>query len=235
MIRFILIPFVILMITFQSCSTTSPNVHTIVTNDCWNKYRLVKPGDFKPKLRRTCDKQVVLPAYQMPGSVEVMARFEGDAKAKITVDYLYEIKNPMVFVSQAKFILQSGLDDEDDYSVPNNQLELAENTITDKLLKDIIRDSLSNISIMEFDESKFESILQIASNKMCISRGVSLSAISLKIEYGKQTEEAIDALSAKGMYESADEKELGDAIIKAKAGKPEINIQVVSPETKKDE
>ena len=221
--------FLALVALAAACSTVPPNLHTIVTRDCWNHYTLVKPGDPKPRLNYTCEKQIVLPAYQMPGQVEIAGRFKGDAKATLIVDYLYEITDPLLFVSQAKFLLQSGLDDADDYNTENKALELAENTITDKLVKDIVRDSLAKISIMDFDESAFENVLQTVSDKLSRTRGVTISAISLKIDYGPQTEQAKDAISAKGMYEAANAAELGEKIIAAQASKPEITITVEAP------
>jgi len=82
--RFSLSRFPILLLALialaAGCSKVPPNLHTIITRDCWNHYSLVKPGDLAPKLVAYCEKQIVLPAYQMPGQVEIVGRFKGDCK-----------------------------------------------------------------------------------------------------------------------------------------------------------
>ena len=100
---------VIILFGVQSCATVSPNMHLVYTNDCWNHINVVKAGNIKPTLTKTCDKMIALPAYQMPGSVEVKTRFKNDVKGNISIDYLYEIENPLLYVAEAKFLLQSNI------------------------------------------------------------------------------------------------------------------------------
>lgn len=199
-------------------------MHVVYTNDCWNHIKVVKSGDIKPKLPYTCDKMIALPAYQMSGSVKVKTRFNSDAKGVINIDYLYEITDPIKFVGNAKFLLQSDLQ-EDDYNKDNQAIELAENTITDKIIKDIVRSITEKMDANNFNETEFESNLETAVNKIASNRGTSLSAFSIRVSFGKQTEGAIDAISANGLYKANNMEEVGKQIMIANAGKPQIVIQ----------
>ena len=215
---------VFLVLVVSSCTRVSPNMHLVYTNDCWNHVKVVKSGDIKPKLPYACDKMIALPAYQMPGSVEVKTRFNNDVKGIIYIDYLYEITDPINFVGNAKFLLQSDLQ-EDDYNKDNQAIELAENTITDKIIKDIVRSITEKTDATNFNETEFESNLETSVNKVAANRGTSLSAFSIRIAFGKQTEGAIDAISANGLYKANNMEEVGKAIMIANAGKPQIVIQ----------
>jgi len=217
----------------QSCATVSPNMHLVYTNDCWNHVNVVKAGSIKPTLTKTCDKMIALPAYQMPGGVSVKTRFKNDVKGTITIDYLYEIDNPLLFVGEAKFLLQSNIQ-EDDYNKENQALELAENTITDKIVKDIVRGMTENMDAANFNETLFESELEKAVNKMSKDRGTTMSAFSVKVDFGNQTEEAIDAVSAYGLYKANGMEKVGEEIMKANAGKSQIIIQEAQKEEIKE-
>lgn len=76
-----------------------------------------------------------------------------------------------------------------------------------------------------FNESEFEANLEKEVNRLARDRGTVLSAFSIKVDFGKQTEEAIDAASAYGLYKANDMEDVGKEIMKANAGKPEIIIQ----------
>lgn len=208
----------------QSCGTVSPNMYILYTNDCWNHTTLAKSGDVMPQLETGCNKIVALPSYQMPGSVIVKTRFKNDVKGQISIDYLYQITDPLIFVTNAKFILQSNAQ-ADDYNKENTALELAENTITDKIIKDIVRSITENMDAANFNESEFEANLEKEVNRLARDRGTVLSAFSIKVDFGKQTEEAIDAASAYGLYKANGMEKVGEEIMKANAGKPEIIIQ----------
>lgn len=230
--HFLFILGLIAIISLQSCASVSPNMHLVYTNDCWNHINVVKAGNIKPKLYTACDKMIALPAYQMPGNVVVKTRFKNDVKGVISIDYLYEITDAIVFVKSAKFLLQSNIQ-EDDYNKDNAALELAENTITDKVIKDIVRTITENMDATNFNESEFEANLEKAVNAAAKERGTLLSAFSTKIDFGGQTEEAIDAASAYGLYKANGMEKVGEEIMKANAGKPQIIIQ--EPAEKKEE
>lgn len=230
---FLAILVIAVCILAQSCATVSPNMHVVYTNDCWNHIATAKSGDVKPKLYTPCDKMIVLPAYQMPASVVVKTRFKNDVKGTIIIDYLYQIDSAVLFVRNAKFLLQADIQ-EDDYNKENQALELAENTITDKLVKDIVRTMTENMDATNFNESLFEDSLEYDVNIIGKSRGTSMSAFSIKIDFGDQTEEAIDAVSAHSLYKSNDMQEIGGEIMKARAGKSQIIIQQSPAETIKE-
>lgn len=216
------ISFVLILIT--SCTRVSPNMHLVYTNDCWNHINVVKAGSVKPKLPYACDKMIALPAYQMPGNVVVKTRFKNDVKGIISIDYLYEIVDPISFVKNAKFLLQADLQ-EDNYNKDNESIELAENTITDKIIKDIVRGLTENMDATNFNETEFETKLEKVVNDVAKSRGTILSAFSTKIDFGTQTEEAIDAISAYSLYKANGMEEVGGKIMVANSGKPQITIQ----------
>lgn len=186
-----------------------------------------------PQLNTGCNKIIALPAYQMPANVVVKTRFKNDVKGQITIDYLYEITDPLIFVTGAKFLLQSNIQ-ADDYNKENQALELAENTITDKLIKDIVRQITENMDAANFNESEFEANLEKKANELSKSRGTNLSAFSIKVDFGKQTEEAIDAASAYGLYKANGMEKVGEEIMKANAGKTEIVIPSNTAEAPKE-
>lgn len=76
---------IIAAIFISACSTVSLNQYTLYTSDCWNRIEVVQAGDIMPTLNSPCKKIVPLPAFDMPGEVEVKTRFKNDVKGTITV------------------------------------------------------------------------------------------------------------------------------------------------------
>jgi hypothetical protein len=215
-----------LLLLLPACSTVSPNQFTLYTSDCWNHIEVVKAGDIMPTLNSPCKKMVTLPAFEMPGEVEVKTRFRGDVKGTIVVDYLYSITDPLAFVQTAKFLLQSNTEN-DDNSASNGAIEQAENTVIEKHVRDVVREKTETMDAQNFNESAFETDIVTALNSTALRKiGIQISAPSVRVVFGPATETAIDAVSAQSLFESHGMKEVGQEILKAQAGKPEISVTV---------
>lgn len=85
-----------------------------------------------------------------------------------------------------------------------------------------------------FNESEFESELEKKVTLPSKERGISMSAFSMKIDFGPQTEESIDAASAYGLYKANGMEEIGKEIMKANAGKSQIIINQEKPAEPKE-
>ncbi len=207
----------------QSCTpSVMPNQYVVVTANCWNTMSVIKAGSVPPRLMTPCDRKIILPAYNMDGEVVVSARFMGDVKGEIKIDYQYEIKDPIMFVGAAKFITSSQTDAEG--NVDMNTLEKAENSVIDKIAKDIVREYIPTINPIDIDEGRIESDLTPKINKVLQERGILMSGISIDVDFKQQTEQALDAISAYNLYKNANLQDVGKEVIKAQAGKTEVTI-----------
>jgi hypothetical protein len=145
------------------------------------------------------------------------------------MDYEYEIIDPVKFITEAPYLAKSN-SDADDVSSNPSRFESAENSIIDKRIKDIARDLLLNIDIVEFDQSEFEDTLQVQVNKALSDRGVRINYLSFVPTPSEQTEQAIDVATAMKIYESKGLEEIGKQVIANKAGATKIEMSV-KPET----
>lgn len=217
--------FLSIIVFLSSCiARVTPNEFVVVTADCWNNMEVIEAGQTPPRLMTPCDRKIILPAYLMDGSVEVPARFQGDVKGLIKLDYQYEIKNPIQFVQSAKFVTSSQTDE---YGmIDHNTLERAENVAIDKIVKDIVRDYIPNVNPVDIEESRIEDDLVPVINKTLESRGVFMSTVSVDIDFKEQTEQALDVISAYNLYKNAGIEGIGESVIANQAGKPEIKVEV---------
>jgi hypothetical protein len=143
------------------------------------------------------------------------------------MDYEYEIIDPVKFITEAPYLTKSN-SDADEISMDNSRFESAENSIIDKRIKDIARDLLLNIDIVEFDQSEFEDTLQTQVNKALSDRGVHINFLSFVPTPSEQTEQAIDVATAMKIYESKGLMEIGKQVIANKAGAAKIEMNVKS-------
>ena len=95
-------------------------------------------------------------------------------------------------------------------------------------IKDIARDLLLNIDIVEFDQSEFEDTLQVQVNKALSDRGVHINYLSFVPTPSEQTEQAIDVATAMKIYESKGLQEVGKQVITNKAGATRVEMNVKS-------
>lgn len=214
----------LVLTTMQSCDRAQANVQTLISNDCGVSWELIKPGEVIPKRVGACALKTTIPGFPMVGESHFKTTFANNVKAQIDMDYEYVIIDPVVFITDAKYLAKTNVDG-DDVSANDSRFESAENSIIDKRIKDISRDLLGNLDIVDFDQSEFEDKLLEAVNKSLESRGVRINFISFVPEPSEQTAQAIDVATAWRIYESKHLEEVGKQVISNKAGANRIIIQ----------
>ena len=217
----------ILTISFTSCERSQANVQTLISNDCGVTWELIPPGQTIPKRVMACELKTTIPGAPLTGESRFKTTFANKVKANIELDYEYEIVDPVKFISEAKYLAKSN-SDADDVSQNSSRFESAENSIIDKRIKEIARDLLENIDIVEFDQSEFEDTLLTNVNKNLEKRGVRLNYLSFVPTPSEQTEQAIDVATAMKIYESKGLVEVGKQVISNKAGATRVEMKVQS-------
>jgi hypothetical protein len=220
---FAIFAFVATSMTFTSCDRAQANVQTLISNDCGVTWELIQPGQTIPKRMTQCELKTTIPGSPMTGESHFKSTFANSVKASIDLDYEYIITDPVKFISEAKYLAKTNADG-DDVSGGSGRFESAENSIIDKRIKDISRDLLSSVDIVEFDQSEFEDKLLEAVNKMLSDRGVQINYLSFVPEPSVQTAQAIDVATAMKIYQSKNLEEVGKAVIANKAGATQIII-----------
>ena len=223
---------VVSFMTLQSCDKSQANVQTLISNDCGVTWQLIPPGQTIPKRVMACELKTTIPGAPMTGESLFKTTFANKVKANIELDYEYEIVDPVKFISNAKYLAKSNSDG-DEVSANSSRFESAENSIIDKRIKEIARNLLENVDIVEFDQSEFEDNLQDSVNKDLESRGVRINYLSFVPTPSEQTEQAIDVATAMKIYESKGLQEVGKQVITNKAGATKINMNVSENKTEK--
>jgi hypothetical protein len=212
--------YILITTLFASCSKVPPNVHYLYTNDCWNTIQQVKAGEVVPKLMTNCSFVMTLPAYEMAGETKFTTMFENSIKANMSITYMYKIDSALVFIQQAKFLTQ-GNKDLNEYNEQNNQIEQAENTITDKRIIDFMRDITRQTDPFNLDEQQLEKLLTERLNNTN-NKGISFGSVSLVTEFDPTITKAIASVQAMRVYKSVDMKNLGEKILTT----PTINVNI---------
>jgi hypothetical protein len=216
-----------MLLTFQSCDKSQANVRTLISNDCGVTWEIIPAGQTIPKRFTACELKTTIPGAPMTGESHFKTNFSNKVKTNIDMDYEYEIIDPVKFITEAPYLAKSNSDG-DEVSMDNSRFESAENSIIDKRIKDIARDLLLNIDIVEFDQSEFEDTLQTQENKALADRGVHINYLSFVPTPSEQTEQAIDVATAMKIYESKGLMEIGKQVIANKAGSARIEMNVKS-------
>jgi hypothetical protein len=216
-----------MLLTFQSCDKSQANVRTLISNDCGVTWEIIPAGQTIPKRFTACELKTTIPGAPMTGESHFKTNFSNKVKTNIDMDYEYEIIDPVKFITEAPYLAKSNSDG-DEVSMDNSRFESAENSIIDKRIKDIARDLLLNIDIVEFDQSEFEDTLQTQVNKALADRGVHINFLSFVPTPSEQTEQAIDVATAMKIYESKGLEEIGKQVIANKAGAARIEMNVKS-------
>ncbi len=218
---------VITMFTLQSCDRSQANVRTLISNDCGVTWEIKPAGQIIPKRITPCELKTTIPGAPMTGESHFKTNFSNKVKTNIDMDYEYEIIDPVKFITEAPYLAKTN-SDADDVSSNNSRFESAENSIIDKRIKDIARDLLLNIDIVEFDQSEFEDTLQNQVNQSLSQRGVRINYLSFVPTPSEQTEQAIDVATAMKIYESKGLEEVGKEVIANKAGATRVEMSVKS-------
>ena len=216
-----------MLLTLQSCDKSQANVRTLISNDCGVTWEIIPAGQTIPKRFTACELKTTIPGAPMTGESHFKTNFANKVKTNIDMDYEYEIIDPVKFITEAPYLAKSN-SDADEVSMDNSRFESAENSIIDKRIKDIARDLLLNIDIVEFDQSEFEDTLQTQVNKALSNRGVHINFLSFVPTPSEQTEQAIDVATAMKIYESKGLVEIGKQVIANKAGAAKIEMNVKS-------
>jgi hypothetical protein len=233
-ILFVALAFAATSITLSSCDRAQANVQTLISNDCGVTWEQIKAGQTIPKRMSQCELKTTIPGSPMVGESRFKSTFAKNVKALIDLDYEYEIVDAVKFISEAKYLAKTDADG-DDVSGGSTRFESAENSIIDKRIKDVARDLLGSVDIVEFDQSEFEELLLKAVNKQLEERGVRINYLSFVPEPSEQTAQAIDVATAMKIYESKGMGEAGVKIIESKAGATVITVNEVlaAPEVNK--
>ena len=216
-----------MLLTLQSCDKSQANVRTLISNDCGVTWEIIPAGQTIPKRFTACELKTTIPGAPMTGESHFKTNFANKVKTNIDMDYEYEIIDPVKFITEAPYLAKSN-SDADEVSMDNSRFESAENSIIDKRIKDIARDLLLNIDIVEFDQSEFEDTLQTQVNKALSNRVVHINFLSFVPTPSEQTEQAIDVATAMKIYESKGLVEIGKQVIANKAGAAKIEMNVKS-------
>jgi len=209
--------------TFTSCDRAQANVQTLISNDCGVSWELIKPGESIPKQFGVCALKTTIPGSPMTGESHFKSTFANNVKAQIDLDYEYVIIDPVKFITEAKYLAKTNSDG-DDVSGGSSRFESAENSIIDKRIKDVSRDLLNSIDIVDFDQSEFEDKLLDQVNKLLSDRGVTINYLSFVPEPSEQTAQAIDVATAMKIYQSKNMDEVGKSVMSNKAGAAKIII-----------
>lgn len=219
---------------FASCDKAQSNVQTLISNDCGVTWELIKPGEVIPKRITTCELKTTVPGSPMVGESVFKTTFKNNVKAQINLDYEYVIVDAVLFLTEAKYLAKTDAAG-DEISGNSSRFESAENSIIDKRVKDISRDLLGNLDIVDFDQSEFEDTLLLQVNKSLSKRGVQINFLSFVPEPSEQTAQAIDVATAMRIYHAKGLDSIGALVIANKAGANKITINTQTAEVKPEE
>ena len=227
MIRILILGFTSAVILFStSCDRALSNVQTMVTDDCGQTWKLIKPGEAIPKGVGMCHYKITIPDYPMQGECAFKATFKDRVRANIEMSYDYSITDAALFISEAKYLGKVNTNADD--AAMDRAFETAENSVIDKRIKDVIRDLLPAEDIVDFSQADFEERLMVKVNEALKSRGVRINFLSFVPTPDVQTRQAIDVATAMKIYDSKGLHEEGKLIIAAKAGATTVVTNVVS-------
>lgn len=212
------------LLAIVSCqSKVNPNEWVVSTGTCWNTMTVSKAGDVIPRLYTNCDRMVILPATYMSMDFTCETKFQGRVAGSVNFTGQWRISDPVAFIQNAKSITSSNTSD--GHKIDVNALEEIENGVVDKMLIDLIREYTPDKEA-GIDELVIEKDLDLFAKQKLANRGVEFANISINVNFSRQTEEALDVISALKFYEQNGQVDLGKKVIENKAGAPNINIRV---------
>lgn len=219
--------FAVLALSFvlSACGRADANVQTLQTTDCGVNWILIKPGQTIPTTVGVCSYNTTLPAYAMQGDTEFKAQFQQNVLVTVRISYDYEIVDPLKFIGEAKFLgKQGGASSGTDARKDNSAIEMAENSVIDKRIREATTSMTVQKNIVDFNTAKFEEDLEKATNKDLLDRGVKINSMTFVMIPEDQTRMAIDAATAVKVYASNGLEEFGQKIAIARAGATQIRI-----------
>lgn len=217
--------FVLIIFIMQSCSYAKSNQQVLVSSDCGMTWKKIAAGDAVPTgATNPCYMKVVIPNYPMQGDSRFITNMKDKVRAFVHIDYDYQITEPLSFIRQAKYLGRANADVDSEGALNPEQFEGAENMVIDKRIREVAKELFANEDIVELEQSELEIVLQERANKILEPLGVKLNFITLTFDLDTQTRQAIDVSTAIKIYESKGLGQLGQQIMVARAGAPNITL-----------
>lgn len=218
-------------LTLSACDRATSNTQTVISDDCGKQWKLIKVGEIVPSRVGVCALKVTIPGYPMQGDTRFRVTFQNRALAYAELGYSYEIVDPLKFIDNAKYLGKQNVK-ADDGANSAGKYESAENMVIDIILRDIATTTLSDVSIIDFDQAKFEGAYLAKVNAELAKRGVNIQTLTFNVVPDDQTRQAIDVISARNVYASFGMSELGDRIMVSRAGATRVDVNVQQPSQK---
>lgn len=215
-----------LSLSLTACDRAPSNVYTLQTTDCGQTWKTIKTGERIPSTATVlCGYNTVIPNFPMQGDLEFKAQFDKNVLVSVRISYDYEIVEPSLYLSEAKFLGKQSSSAADAAAKTNTgAFETAENQVIDKRIREAMTSRTVAMNIVTFNPAKFEDELFDASNKLLKERGVKLNSMTMVLIPEEQTRTAIDMATAVNVYRSNGMEELGQRIAVARAGATKIVI-----------
>lgn len=222
----------IIGVLFASCvSKVNPNEWVVSTATCWNTMTVSKAGDMVPRLVTNCDRMIVLPATSLAMELDCETKFADRVAGNINLKGNWRISDPTLFIKSAKSITSAATGE--GHKIDPNVLESIENAVVDKMWVDMIREYTPTKQAGISEKEVEDDLVNLCRTKLA-GRGVEFDGMSVNVNFGPQTEEALDVVSAVKFYDAAGLGEFGKEVIKSKAGATRIVVDQKNEVAKQD-
>ncbi len=214
--------------SFPSCQYSQyaqSNQKTLYTSDCGKTWSLIKTGQSIPKCTVppcACEYVVRVPDYPMDGDTKFRVSFSEKVVANIEMSYSYEITDPLLFITEAKYLAKANTSASD--STNGLIYERVENMVIDARLKETSRNVFNKEDIIEYDHNSIEELLLNKLNTELANKGVRVFNFSFVPIFDEQTRNAIDAVTAYTIYKSKGLEDIGKAILVSRSGATQITV-----------
>lgn len=215
-----------LLLLTTSCSYSHSSMATLWTDDCGKSWRKIPVGEAIPGWKGICGYTVSLPDSPLSGDTDFKVNFKGKVTADLKTSYVYTIHDPIAYIQNAKFLGKpnANQEDSDDTNARVQALELAESTIIDKVVKEEAANTLIQEDIATYNPQDIEVKLLKDINKVLSVKGIELGFIQTTVIADPLTRAALDAISAKRIYDANGMGAEGNRLMEARAGAGTINI-----------
>lgn len=220
--KYFIFTFVLFMASCNGCQKIPSNQIVLNSDNYGKDWRQLGSTETVPRCGMPGCYNVYLPATTMGGelsSVQRVGKTGESAKVKMLYTYMWEIRDPLAFIKEAKEIRNG------DYT-SDGSLEIIEARLIDRHFHEISARLLVDEDVKRFDQALFEGRLTPELNKDMEKYGILITGVSVVPQFGEQLETALDAAQALEVYKSIGEEQLGKEIIKEKAGATIINVKV---------
>lgn len=216
---------IIASIGMVGCARTPANVHVISTSDCGANWTKLDTGESIPKHpSNPCGYNTAIPNWPMAGDAVFKTQFKMGVLSTARLSYSYTIVNPVAFVNEARYLGKMGGSLEISAENVGGKYEMAENIIIDKLLREETTEITRELDVVDANPAEVEDAIFKKVRDTLEKKGVVLSDMALVIENDDQTRLAIDSATAIRVYEAAGIKDVGKAVIAARAGATQITV-----------